>query len=93
MPQATFTTAVYDSKRRVLIPREIPSFTDIKEVMVVFVPTANIPSNKDDSWSRIMSLLEENWEYNREKNITENEVMTIALQAQQSARKQKRQSR
>lgn len=89
MPQATVTTAIYDSKRRVLIPKEHPLFTDTKEVMVVFMPMVSIPSDKEDSWGRIMALLEENWRYNLERNITEDEAMDIALQAQQTVRKQK----
>lgn len=89
MPQATITTAVYDSKRRVLIPKETPLFTDIKEVMVVFVPKKT-HKKEEILWGRIMELLEENWEYNCKKNVTEDEVMKIALQAQQTARKHKR---
>ena len=82
------TIAKYDAKRKVLIPEKVPAFVSAEEVEIrVFFITKRATQVLRDE---IFNLLKKNWKYNEKKNLTEEEVMEIALEAQQAARKRKK---
>lgn len=86
MPEATITTAIYDSKRKVLIPKETPLFTDIEEVMVVFVPKMKA---RAATWNGIIKLFEKSG--NNESVPTEelDDVVSEAIAAVRRRPKEK----